>query len=164
MSKSVCVYPGTFDPFTLGHLDILCRAAKIFEHVTVGILINIKKTPVFTVEERIALIEKSAKGAGVRNFSVLSFDGLLVDFCRERGAGVIIRGLRAVSDYEYELQIAAMNRRLAPEVDTLCMMTDAKYAYLSSSIVREIGSYGGNLQGMIPPETEDYISERLLKK
>ncbi len=94
----------------------------------------------------------------------MSFDGLLVDFCRERGAGVIIRGLRAVSDYEYELQIAAMNRRLAPEVDTLCMMTDAKYAYLSSSIVREIGSYGGNLQGMIPPETEDYISERLLKK
>lgn len=164
MSKSVCVYPGTFDPFTLGHLDILCRAAKIFEHVTVGILINIKKTPVFTVEERIALIEKSARGAGVGNFSVLSFDGLLVDFCRKQGAGVIIRGLRAVSDYEYELQIAAMNRRLAPEVDTLCMMTDAKYAYLSSSIVREIGSYGGSLQGMIPPETEEYISERLLKK
>lgn len=164
MSKSVCVYPGTFDPFTLGHLDILCRAAKIFEHVTVGILINIKKTPVFTVEERIALIEKAAKGAGVGNFSVLSFGGLLVDFCRDQRAGVIIRGLRAVSDYEYELQIAAMNRRLAPEVDTLCMMTDAKYAYLSSSIVREIGSYGGSLKGMIPPETEEYISERLLKK
>ncbi|MGI6193034.1 MAG: pantetheine-phosphate adenylyltransferase [Christensenellales bacterium] len=164
MSKSVCVYPGTFDPFTLGHLDILCRAAKIFQHVTVGILNNIKKTPTFTVEERIFLIEQAAKGAGISNFSVKSFDGLLVDFCREQGAGVIIRGLRAVSDYEYELQIAAMNRRLAPEVETLCMMTDAKYAYLSSSIVREIGSYGGSLKGMIPPETEDYISERLLKK
>lgn len=164
MSKSLCVYPGTFDPFTLGHLDILCRAAKIFKHVTVGILINIKKTPVFTVEERISLIEKAARGAGVENFSVLSFDGLLVDFCRKQGAGVIIRGLRAVSDYEYELQIAAMNRQLEPDVETLCMMTDSKYSYLSSSIVREIGSYGGNLHGMIPAETEEYISERLLKK
>jgi len=164
MSRTVCVYPGTFDPFTLGHLDILTRAAKIFDHVTVGILNNIRKTPVFSVEERIFLVEQAAKGAGIANFSVKSFDGLLVDFCRREGAGVIIRGLRAVSDYEYELQIAAMNRRLAPEVETLCMMTDAKYAYLSSSIVREIGSYGGSLKGMIPPETEDYIAERLLRK
>jgi len=164
MSHRKCVYPGTFDPFTMGHLDILCRASKIFDHVTVGLLVNIKKTPVFSLEERARLIEESARGAGLGNFSVTSFNGLLVDFCREQGAGVIIRGLRAVSDYEYELQIAAMNRRLAPEVETLCMMTDAQYAYLSSSIVREIGSYGGSLKGMIPPETEEYISERLLKK
>jgi len=160
----VCVYPGTFDPFTVGHLDILKRAGAIFDHVIAGILINANKKPVFSVEERMHFIESAAKSAAITNFSVESFDGLLVDFCRQKGAGVIVRGLRAVSDYEYELQLAAMNHRLAPDVETVFLMTDARYSYLSSSIVREIGSYGGSITGMIPPEYEKYIAERLLKK
>ena len=110
------------------------------------------------------LIRMSAEAAGVSNFSVDSFDGLLMDFCDQKGAGVVVRGLRAVSDYEYELQIAAMNHRLNPRVDTVCLMTDAKYGYLSSSLVREIGGYGGPLAGMVSPVIEKYIAERLLKK
>lgn len=160
----ICVYPGTFDPFTMGHLDILKRASRIFDFVVIGILINKNKKPVFTLEERERLIRDAAQAAGVANFEVESFDGLLVDFCRQKGAQVIIRGLRAVSDYEYELQIATMNRRLAPEVETLFMMTNASYAYLSSSIVREIGHFGGEIAGMVPAVTEKYIAERLKKQ
>ena len=164
MKKKLCVFPGTFDPFTLGHLDILRRAAGLFDHVIVAMLINAGKSPVFTVEERTALIEASCRAEGIENFSVKSSTGLLADFCRECGASAVIRGLRTTADFEYEQQIAAVNRRLNPELETICLFSDPTLGYLSSSIVREVGSYGGPLTGMVPAQTEKYIQERLLKK
>lgn len=158
------MFPGTFDPFTMGHLDVLKRAAGLFDHVIVAVLINQNKRPVFSTEERRELIRKSAEAAGIENCSVESSAGLLVDFCKACGATAILRGLRTTADFEYEQQIAAVNRRLYPQIDTVCLFTDASLGYLSASIVREVGSYGGSIAGMVPEITEKYIAERLLKK
>lgn len=148
-SGSIAVYPGTFDPITNGHLDILERALAVFQHVIVTIAPNIRKNPLFSTEERIGFIRDALPQYGERlQFEV--FEGLLVDFCRSRNATVIVRGLRALADFEYEFQFAHMNRRLAPGVDTVFFMTDERNHYVSSSLVKEVASLGGDVNGLVP--------------
>jgi len=148
-SKSVAVYPGTFDPITNGHLDILERALHVFQTVVVTIPPNIRKNPLFTTDERIGFIRDALPQYGQRlEFEV--FEGLLVDFCKNRGASVIVRGLRALADFEYEFQFAHMNRRLAPNIDTIFFMTDERNHYVSSSLVKEVASLGGDVNGLVP--------------
>ena len=149
-SAAIAVYPGTFDPITNGHLDILERALRIFPRVIVTIAVNPRKQPLFTVDERIGFI-RDAMGAHAARLEFASFAGLLVDFCQERGATCIVRGLRALADFEYEFQFAHMNRRLAPTVDTMFFMTDERNHYVSSSLVKEVASLGGDIGGLVPP-------------
>ena len=149
LTPSVAVYPGTFDPITNGHLDILERSLAVFDTVVVLIAPNIRKNPLFTVEERMQFIRDALPQYGDRlEFAV--FEGLLVDFCRARGARCIVRGLRALADFEYEFQFAHMNRRLAPGVDTVFFMTDERNHYVSSSLVKEVASLGGDVNGLVP--------------
>ena len=158
------IYPGSFDPFTNGHLDILTRAARLFDTVTVGVLENASKTPFFSTQERLEMIEEIVAAAGLEGVRVEAFDGLTIEFARARGAQAIIRGLRAVSDYEYELQLASLNKTLAPEIETVFFMADSNNAYLSSSIVKEIGRYGGDISAFVPPVAHQKIVERLQAK
>ncbi len=155
----IAVYPGTFDPVTNGHLDILTRSLRIFDKVIVAIATNPRKTPLFTVEERIDFI-KSAVDDAIDHLIFDSFDGLLVSYCTGRGAKCIVRGLRALADFEYEFQFAHMNRRLAPEVDTVFFMTDERNHYVSSSLVKEVASFGGDVSGLVPPAVETALKER----
>jgi pantetheine-phosphate adenylyltransferase len=149
-SKQIAVYPGTFDPITNGHLDILARALRLFDHVIVVLAINVRKQTLFTADERIEFIADALASYGDRiEFSQES--GLLVEFCQRRGASVIVRGLRALADFEYEFQLAHMNRRLAPGVDTVFFMTDERNHYVSSSLVKEVASLGGDVTGLVPP-------------
>jgi pantetheine-phosphate adenylyltransferase len=149
LSPAIAVYPGTFDPITNGHLDILERALGIFDTVIVTIAPNIRKSPLFTTDERMQFIRDALPQYGDRlEFAV--FEGLLVDFCRSRGARCIVRGLRALADFEYEFQFAHMNRRLAPGVDTVFFMTDERNHYVSSSLVKEVASLGGDVNGLVP--------------
>jgi pantetheine-phosphate adenylyltransferase len=148
-SHSVAVYPGTFDPITNGHIDVLKRALGIFDRVIVTIAPNIRKNPLFSTDERMQFIRDALpEHAGRLEFAV--FEGLLVDFCRSRNATVIVRGLRALADFEYEFQFAHMNRRLAPGVDTVFFMTDESNHYVSSSLVKEVASLGGDVTGLVP--------------
>jgi len=149
---SVAVYPGSFDPITNGHLDVIRRASGVFERVIVGVLANPRKQPLLSVEDRIDIIREAlaADGASVERIEVDSFDGLTVDFCRARGAQFVVRGLRAISDFETEMQLAHNNRKLAPEVDTVFFMTAVEHGYVSSSLVKEIASFGGDVSEMIP--------------
>jgi len=149
MSPSTAVYPGTFDPITNGHLDILERALKLFDRVIVTIATNPRKAPLFSADERIRFIRDAMAQAGNR-LELEKFDGLLVDFCTSRGATVIVRGLRALADFEYEFQFAHMNRRLAPQVDTVFFMTDERNHYVSSSLVKEVAGLGGDVTGLVP--------------
>jgi pantetheine-phosphate adenylyltransferase len=149
LSRSIAVYPGTFDPITNGHLDILERALALFETVIVTIAPNVRKNPLFSTDERMQFIKDALPTyAGRLQFAV--FEGLLVDFCKGRNATVIVRGLRALADFEYEFQFAHMNRRLAPEVDTVFFMTDERNHYVSSSLVKEVASFGGDVTGLVP--------------
>lgn len=152
------IYPGSFDPITNGHLDIIERAAKNYDKVIVAILKNSAKTPVFSVEEKTDLIKRAT--AHIPNVEIDFFDGLLVDYVKKKGSRVIIKGLRAVSDFEYEFQMALANKKINPEIETLFMMTDVQYAYLSSSIVREMASLGAKLDGLVP----DCIAKDIVKK
>jgi pantetheine-phosphate adenylyltransferase len=148
------VYPGSFDPITYGHLDVIGRAASVFERVVVAVLLNPRKSPVLREEDRIEAIREAVGetlGEGRRRIEVASFDGLTVDFARQVGARFIVRGLRAVSDFESELQMAHTNRKLAPDVDTIFFMTALEHSYLSSTLVREIAQFGGDVSGMVPP-------------
>jgi len=148
-SHSIAVYPGTFDPITNGHLDVLSRALGIFERVIVTIAPNIRKNPLFSTDERMQFIRDALPDhVGRLEFAV--FEGLLVEFCRSRNARVIVRGLRALADFEYEFQFAHMNRRLAPGVDTVFFMTDERNHYVSSSLVKEVASLGGDVTGLVP--------------
>jgi pantetheine-phosphate adenylyltransferase len=148
---SSALYPGSFDPITIGHLDVIGRAARLFERLTVGVLVNPRKQPLLDLEERMAIIRDAVSEAALgENIEVAGFDGLTVDFARRIGASFIVRGLRAVSDFESELQMAHTNRKLAPEVDTLFLMTSLEHAYLSSSLVKEIASFGGDVGRMVP--------------
>jgi pantetheine-phosphate adenylyltransferase len=148
-SQSVAVYPGTFDPITNGHLDVLKRALGIFKRVIVTIAPNIRKNPLFSTEERMQFIRDALPEYTDRlEFAV--FEGLLVEFCRNRGATVIVRGLRALADFEYEFQLAHMNRRLAPDVETLFLMTGEESFYVSSSLVKEVALMGGDVSGLVP--------------
>jgi len=157
--RVIAIYPGTFDPPTNGHLDLIQRGAKIFDQLVVGILGNSEKTPLFTVEERREmLVECTAQWTNVR---VEAFQGLLVDYARSLGAQAVLRGIRAVSDYEYELQMAWMNRKLDPGLETVFMMPAGAYSYLSSRLVREISSLGGSLANMVPASVESRLRARL---
>lgn len=152
------IYPGSFDPVTLGHIDVIERASKLFDHLIIGVLNNSAKTPLFSVEERVAMLKEVTKE--IPNVKVQSFDGLLVDFARETGVRAIVRGLRAITDFEYELQIAQLNHVIAPEIDTIFLTTNLKYAYLSSSTVREVASYDGDISKFVTP----YVAEQVRKK
>ena len=159
--NTIAVYPGSFDPITNGHLDIIKRAARIFDKLYVSILVNSAKAPAFDLEERIAMIKKVTEQYD--NVVVDSFSGLLVNYLKEKDADVIVRGLRAVSDFEYEFQMALMNHKLEKNIETLFMMTSGKYSYLSSSIVKEIARHGGNLQDLVPDVLIEQISNKLKK-
>ena len=161
--KNIAVYPGSFDPVTNGHLDIIKRASRIFEKVYVAVMVNSAKSPMFTNEERADMIARSVKAMGLKNVEIHIFGGLLVDFISEKGANVIVKGLRAVSDFEYEFQMALMNHKLLREVETLFMMTSNKYSYLSSSIVKEVAKYGGNLNGLVPDDLIPEIMQRAMQ-
>lgn len=151
----VAVCPGSFDPITLGHLDIITRAAKVFDELYVVVLNNSSKKPLFSVEERIELIEQVTKG--IANVKVDSFQGLLVDYAESVKADAIIRGLRAVSDFEYEMQITSMNRVLSDKIETFFIMTNNQYSFLSSSIVKEVAKYDGKISELVPPEVEEAL-------
>ncbi|MDF2610142.1 MAG: pantetheine-phosphate adenylyltransferase [Lachnospiraceae bacterium] len=144
----IAIYPGSFDPVTLGHLDIIQRSSKMVDLLIIGVLKNNAKSPIFTVQERVNLLKEVTKE--IPNISIEAYEGLLVDFAEERKASIIIRGLRAITDFEFELQLAQTNRKLNPMVDTVFLTTNVNYAYLSSSIVREIASYGGDISQFVP--------------
>ncbi len=151
------IYPGSFDPVTRGHLDIIRRAAKMFDELTVSVLNNSEKTPLFSVDERVNMLREVCEE--IPNVKVDSFSGLTVDYAQQQGA-VIIRGLRAITDFEYELQMAQTNRKILPSVDTVFLTTSLEYAYLSSSIVREVAAYGGDIQEFVPA----YVAQKVYAK
>lgn len=155
----IAVYPGSFDPITCGHLDIIERSCRLFDTVYVAVLQNSSKTPLFSVEERKEMIERVTSHFG--NVKVADSDGLLVDFAKSVGAQIIVKGLRAVSDFEYEFQMALINRKLEEEIETMFLMTSAQNQYLSSSIVKNIAAYGSNLDGLVPPEIMQDIYDKL---
>lgn len=153
------LYPGTFDPPTNGHIDLIQRASQLFDHVTVGILINPVKNPLFTVEERVEMLRESTSEIG--NVSVATFDGLMVEFARRLGATAVLRGIRAISDYEHEFQMALMNRRLAPEVETVFLQPAGRYSFISSRMLKEVFSFGGDVTGLVPPNVLKRLRGRI---
>ena len=156
-TMNLAIYPGSFDPVTVGHLDIIQRASELYDHVVVAVGANLNKKPRLSAEERVGLIEKAT--TGFENVSVEVMEGLLVDFARERGARVIVKGLRVISDFESEFQQAQLNRRLYPDIETIYVMAVAEHSFLSSSAVREIASYGGEVRGLVPEEILDIVRE-----
>lgn len=156
--EKIAVVPGSFDPVTNGHLDIIKRAAEVFDIVYVAVLNNSSKRPLFTVEERIALITEVTKD--IPNVRIDQSSGLLVDYAQSKNASAIVRGLRAVSDFEYEMQITSMNRFLDKHIETFFIMTKNEYSFLSSSIVKEVAQYGGNIHGLVPQLIEDALHEK----
>lgn len=158
MNSKVAIYPGTFDPITNGHIDVIERAATIFEKVIMAVAVNPMKTPLFTVQERMDMIRDAV--SYIPNTLVDSMDGLLVDYAARKNVKVIIRGLRAITDFEYELQMAQVNRKLSNNLITVFMMPHERYSYLNSSVVKEIAGYGGSIECFVPPN----VKEQLLKK
>ncbi|HHE46144.1 MAG TPA: pantetheine-phosphate adenylyltransferase [Bacteroidetes bacterium] len=154
----VAVYPGTFDPITNGHLDIVKRAAPLFDKVIITLALNSDKKPLFSADERLEMIRNSIKG--IEQVEVARFSGLIVNFASKVGASVIIRGLRAVSDFEFEFQMALMNRKQNPEIDTVYLMPDARYTYLSSSIVKEVAKHGGDVERFVPSGVLDMLKKK----
>ncbi|MFD2616984.1 pantetheine-phosphate adenylyltransferase [Terrilactibacillus laevilacticus] len=154
----IAVYPGSFDPVTYGHLDIIQRGATVFDHIVVAVLNNSRKTPLFTFEERVALLKETTKH--IPNVSVDSFNGLLVDYVKEKNLRIILRGLRAISDFEYELQISAINKHLDPNIETFFMMTNNKYSFISSSMIKETAKYHGNVKELVPESVERALLEK----
>ncbi len=148
MRETSAIYPGSFDPITNGHVDIIERGLKVFERVVVAVLENPKKRPLFTTKERVRMIHEIF--ASRKEVEVLAFDGLLVDFARAQGTSVVMRGLRAISDFEYEFQMALMNRSLAPDIETFFMMPSVQFSFLSSNVVREVAALGGSVEGLVP--------------
>lgn len=159
---ATAVYPGSFDPVTLGHMDIIERTARMFDHVIIGVLQNNSKTPLFSVEERVKMLEDVT--SYLPNVEVRAFGGLLVDFVHQCQADVIVRGLRAITDFEYELQMAQTNRVIAPDIDTIFLTTNLKYSYLSSSIVKEIAGYQGDISEFLHPAVAEKVREKLANK
>ena len=159
MNTVKAIYPGSFDPVTNGHLDLIARGSRIFDHLVVAILLNSSKNPLFTVEERVQMLTEATASFG--NVSIATFQGLLVDFAREQQAQAVLRGIRAISDYEYELQMALMNRRLEPGIETVFMMPAETYSYVSSRLVKEVFQLGGTVSGLVPPLIEKRMKEKL---
>lgn len=155
---NIAVYPGSFDPITNGHLDIISRGAKIYDKLIVAVLVNMDKKCLFDIEERVELIKKVTKD--LDNVEVLSFEGLLVDFARIHNSKVILKGLRTVSDFEYEFQMALMNSKLDPDIETVFMMTSSSYSYVSSSSVKQVAKFGGNIKGLVPEELITEVMDR----
>jgi pantetheine-phosphate adenylyltransferase len=162
LKKVVAIYPGTFDPLTNGHLDLIERGSKIFDELIVGILRNPEKDPLFTVNERKEVLLRMTKR--FPNVRIDTFDGLLVDYARSKGARAVLRGIRAISDYEYELQMALMNRKLDPRIETVFMMPAEAYSYLSSRLVKEIYQLGGSIRGLVPEVVEQRLKGKIKPK
>ena len=158
----LAVYPGTFDPVTNGHLDLVQRGLMIFDELIIAVALNPKKSPLFTLEERFSMIEEAIRE--YRGVRVESFDGLLVDYVKEKGGVAIIRGLRAISDFEYEMQMALMNRRLAGDLETVFMMPSEEFSYLTSTIVKEAASLGASVAGLVPEAVERALREKFRPK
>ena len=159
---NIAIYPGSFDPLTSGHVDIIQRGARVFERIIVGVLLNRDKSPLFTVSERVDIAREVF--AGYTNVEVDTFDGLLVEYARRKGASVIVRGLRAISDFEYEMQMALMNRHLNPDVETVFMMPAEPYTYVSSRLVKEVVALGGSVHGLVPEIVEARLREKRLAR
>jgi pantetheine-phosphate adenylyltransferase len=159
MRPITAIYPGSFDPVTNGHLDLIERGGKIFDRLVVAVLQNLEKEPLFSVAERVEMLREATRPFS--NVEVDVFDGLLVQYAKQRGAGVILRGIRAISDYEYELQMALMNRKLESSIETVFMMPAETYSYLSSRLVREIAKLGGSIQGLVPPIVEQRLRAKV---
>jgi len=162
MHNVVAIYPGSFDPLTNGHVDIIHRGARLFDRIVIAVLINLEKAPLFTVPERVEIAREAF--AGHANVEVDTFDGLLVDYARKRGAAVIVKGLRAVSDFEFEMQMALMNRKLNPDVETVFMMPTQPYTYVSSRLVKEVVALGGPVNGLVPLSVEKRLREKKLAR
>jgi pantetheine-phosphate adenylyltransferase len=160
---TTAIYPGSFDPLTFGHLDVVERSSRLFDRVVMAIITNPQKSPLFTVEERREII-RDIVTPRFSNVEVDVFHGLLVDYAQRKGAQVIVRGIRAVTDYEYEFQMALMNRRLEPRIETVFMMPAENYSYLSSRLVKEIAELGGSVEGLVPKSVEERLKERYKRK
>jgi pantetheine-phosphate adenylyltransferase len=160
MQRITAIYPGSFDPVTNGHLDLIERASKLFDRLIVALLTNPEKDPLFSLEERVEMLREVV--AHLTNVEVEAFDGLLVDYARRRGGRVLLRGIRAVSDYEYELQMALMNRTLAPDMETVFMLPSETYSYLSSRLVKEVARLGGSIQHLVPAAVHERIRSKVL--
>jgi pantetheine-phosphate adenylyltransferase len=155
----IAIYPGSFDPITNGHLDLIQRGSRMFDRLIVSVLRNDAKKPLFSVEERTEMLREVLQDYS--NVEVDSFGGLLVDYASERSAGIVLRGIRAISDYEYEWQMALMNRRLRPEIETVFMMANEAYSFISSRLVKEVFSLGGDITGLVPPSVEARLKARI---
>lgn len=162
MNERIAVCPGSFDPVTLGHLDIITRASALFGRVIVLVSVNPKKVPSFTPQERVEMIKKVT--GHLKNVEVETFDGLLADYVHQKNATAIVKGLRAVTDFEYEFQMALANKKLCPDAETVFLITRSENMYLSSSVVKQIASFGGDIGDFVPPEIKDFISERLIEE
>ena len=156
------IYPGSFDPLTLGHLDMIKRSAKIVDELVIGVLNNSAKNSLFSLDERVSMIKEMTES--MPNVTVASFDGLLVDYMKEINATIIVRGLRAVTDFEYELQMAQTNNKLSPELETVFLTTSLEYSYLSSTIVKEVAAFGGDISQFVPETIERRIQEKIMKR
>lgn len=152
------IYPGTFDPITLGHLDVMRRAADVFDQLIVAVAASPRKKLWFDINERVAMVKDAT--AQMPNIQVISFDGLLVEFARQQGIGILVRGLRAFSDFEYEFQMALSNRKLAPDIETVFLMTSDNYSYVSSSVVREVAELGGDISVMVPAGVQSALERK----
>ena len=158
----IAVYPGSFDPVTSGHLDIITRGSKTFDKLIVGVLVNVDKQGLLNIDERVELIKRVTRN--LPNVEVASFNGLLIDFMREKNASIILKGLRAFSDFEYEFQMALMNNKLAPNVETLFMMTSAQFSYVSSSAIKQVARFGGCIEGLVPDEVIEDVYKKMKEK